>query len=392
MHSLTCSPLEKKKYLLVVFHWLHIYRMHEHTISSLSSFTNINIDIHLQIIHWNAAHQKPRVNQMKCLETSARQPEQLLCSNRLVMITVTGSVTTMSLFTAWVSCWSTLQALSAPFSKLCHSWLLKARGLVLCLSMPQDFWHPSSKFWQLVTPLKVRGLVSCWSTPQALLSSTLPPNSAITGYTTESERLRVVSMHAHSLTGTFPPNFNSDMTSYTTEGERFGVMLIHTPSPTFQHLSFKFCHNWLHHRRWQAWCHGYPQSKPYFPAPSNSAIIGYTTEGDRLGLMVIHTPSPTFQHLSSKHCHDWLHHSRQEAPTCFRTSMLQKITMGGPLMLFLSDGNHKRLVNQNKKQNKCTHITAPCNISDWSNAWCHIEKKKRWKKERRDSHSTTQRA
>ena len=148
MHSLTCSPLvkKKKKYLLVVFHWLHIYRMHEHTISSLSSLTNINIDIHLQIIHWNAAHQKPRVNQMKCLETSARQPEQLLCSNRLVMITVTGSVSTMSLFTAWVSCWSTLQALSAPFSKLCHSWLLKARGLVLCLSMPQDFWHPSSKF------------------------------------------------------------------------------------------------------------------------------------------------------------------------------------------------------------------------------------------------------
>ena len=120
-----------------------------------------------------------------------------------------------------------------PPSKLCHNWLLRVRGLVLCGFMPQDLLAPFLQILpELVAPLRARGLASCWSAPQALLSST-----------------------------------------------------------------FKFFHNWLCHWRWQAWCHGYPHSKPCFPAPSDPAIIGYTTEGDWLGGMVIHTPSPAFQHL-----------------------------------------------------------------------------------------------
>ena len=89
MHTLTCSPFGKKKYLHVVFHWLHIdiYRMQEHTVSSLSSFTNINI--HLQINYTlKCSTPKTKGKSDEMFGNVTRQPEQLPCSNQLVTITV----------------------------------------------------------------------------------------------------------------------------------------------------------------------------------------------------------------------------------------------------------------------------------------------------------------
>ena len=77
--------------------------MHEHTVSSLSSFTNINI--HLQINYTlKCSTPKTKGKSDEMFGNVTRQPEQLPCSNQLVTITVIRSVTTMSLFTASVLC------------------------------------------------------------------------------------------------------------------------------------------------------------------------------------------------------------------------------------------------------------------------------------------------